>query len=101
MDIDKNSMADAMVLIKMDMLTKVVVEAIRKGELDFHDSQVQSCIVSNNMPAKLDLLEICAEHLTDAHKEYHVVMKFLDRIRKIHDDEINRNRAMNNIEVKK
>ena len=75
-------------LIGYDMMVSTLVDQIHSGELSFEDEVVQQCIASTFLTGHLKLLRVCARELTDAHKDYKTVMKFIDRLQEIRDKEL-------------
>ena len=70
----------------IDMATNNIVAEIENGELDFDSMMVKSTIAVNCLVGHMKLMKLCAEHLTDSHKDYHTVITFLDKLQEISNE---------------
>lgn len=75
-------------VIAMDIHTSELVDAINNGAISFEEDVTQMCITSNCLTGHLKLLRLCARELTDSHKDYKTVMRFIDRLQEIQKKEI-------------
>lgn len=74
-------------IIAMDIMVNELFDGVNNGEVSFEDEVIQQCIASCCLVGQLKLLRVCARELTDSHKDYKVVMKFIDRLQVVRDKE--------------
>lgn len=89
----------SMGLVEHDNRTFLLCDDVNKGRVDFSQLEFQQAIAINSLRGNIELLRICARHLTNSQKDFHIVNSFIDELEKISDKELANANAKGNIEV--
>lgn len=77
----------------------LICDDVNKGRVSFDDPNFQDCISIQHMRGNIELLRICAKHLTNSQKDFHIVNSFIDELESISESRMRIAESLGNIEV--